>query len=330
MAELFTHTCLFENGEVTSGSGFAWEHARDSFCVSSTESSAGSTDAWEWRCANAPDGACVAVVTDGERVVSRILGTRKQAVLDGQQVTFVEVFDLYNDFEYRHGLGRANSLKQCGEAFSKSFGGRAPESFPILYGVPTRRAHRFGLRHLRWEILRSEARLRLRPQGHCAPAAPGVEVEEITRFPDQLDPVCAEVSASRGAMLVRDARRLNHRFCERPDSNYTIAAARKNGQFAGYCVLADGALVDWVCPHESLDVASAMVVWGDERARTEGHEGLAASFPETAPEWLIFQRFGFWIQGGMDYTVFRSFHKPYIMSWLFFNWYYTPADLGRV
>jgi hypothetical protein len=272
------------------------------------------------------------VVTDPEgRVVSRVLGTRRQAVLDGQTVFFIEVSELYNDFDRGEGLARANNLRRCGEAFAKSFGGRAPEGHPVLYGVPDRRAHRFGLRHLRWEILRSEALLRVRPHGLCAPAAPGIEVEVVQRFPDAVGELSAQIAESRGAMLTRDALRLNQRFCERPgEVENTIAVAKRAGQIVGACVYSRGALREWIGPHEAMDVAGALCTWGDERARADGRDGLAAGFPETSPEWLLFQRLGFWIHGGGAYTVFRSFHKPYIMSWLFFNWYYTPADIGRV
>ncbi|MAB79430.1 MAG: hypothetical protein CMJ89_08760 [Planctomycetes bacterium] len=324
MADYDVSTCLFHGGKVSSGGESAWELARQSFCGSPNASE----KEWAWRFENAPDGTCVALVTDSDqRVVSRVLGTRKLTLLDGESVFFIRVFDLYNDFEQRQGLARARSLKQCGEAFARSFGGRAPEGHPVIYGVPTRRAHRFGLRHLRWEILRSEAVLRVGPRGLLGPAAPGVEVEEIDRFSDEVDGLCERVGQGRGAVLVRDAARLNHLFCERPGANYTIAAARCNGQLAGYCVYSEGTLCDWIVAPDAMDVAAALCVWGDERARSEGKDGLAASFPESSPEWLLFQRLGFWIHAGDAYTVFRSFHKPYIMSWLFSHWYYTPADI---
>jgi len=322
MPQLDTSCCLFENGSVASGSEFAWERARASY--------SGGDEDFDWRYSRAPDGACAAVVTDGEHVVSRVLGTRKRAVLDGESVFFIEVSDVYNDFEHHGGLARAVSLQQCGEAFAKGFGGRAPEGHPVLYGTPTRRAHRFGLRRFKWEILRSEARLRVRPQGHCIPPAPGVEIEELERFPDGVAAVAAEVGASRGAMIVRDAERWNHRYCDRPGHDYALAAAKKEGDHAGYCILANGAIVDWLCPHEKSDVAAGLVAWADERVRSEGHDSLEVTFPETSPEWLLFQRFGFWIEGGRDYTAFRSFQKPYIMSWLFHQWFYMEGDSGRV
>ena len=76
MPQLDTSCCLFENGSVASGSEFAWERARASY--------SGGDEDFDWRYSRAPDGACATVVTDGEHVVSRVLGTRKRAVLDGE------------------------------------------------------------------------------------------------------------------------------------------------------------------------------------------------------------------------------------------------------
>ena len=34
-------------------------------------------------------------------------------------------------------------------------------------------------------------------------------------------------------------------------------------------------------------------------------------------------------RGTDEYLVFKSFQKPYVMSWLFANWYYTQGDTQR-
>ena len=135
-------------------------------------------------------------------------------------------------------------------------------------------------------------------------------------------------------MLLRDSKRLNHRFVDRPAVTYTLVQARVGGEPLGLAVLRDNSLCEWVVPPERVDVAGALVAWCDEYVRASHSSPLASpletSFPETCPEWLLFQRLGFRIQGGHDYTCFRSFHKPYVMSWLFHHWYYTPSDLGQI
>ena len=271
------------------------------------------------------DGFRATAIDARGRVRSRIRGRRRPALLRGEEVSFVQVTEVYNDFDSGAGLARANALQAAGEAFARELGGHAPEGHPVMFGVPNRRAHRFGLRRFKWEILRSEGELRVRPTGLVVGAAPGVEVIEAERFPDEVDLLFRNFAASREAILIRDVQRLEHRYGGR---GCVVALARKGGALAGYAVYDSGRLVDWVVPAEDVGVAGALCVWADERARAEGHERLATTFPDTAPEWMLFQRLGFHVHAGHDYTVFRSFQKPFVMSWLFQNWYYTPGDLA--
>ncbi len=48
-----------------------------------------------------------------------------------------------------------------------------------------------------------------------------------------------------------------------------------------------------------------------------------------SPEYRMFQSLGFQVFDSAEYMLFRSFQKPYIMSWLFHHWHYTLGDLER-
>lgn len=276
--------------------------------------------------AEAPDGGHRATAVDEQgRVRSRITGLLRPALLRGEEVAFVQVTEVTNDFAAGAGLSRAGALQACGDAFARELGGHAPEACPVMFGVPNRRAHRFGLRRFQWEVLRSEAELRVRPAGLVAGATPGVDVEEARAFPEEVAALFGRFAAGREAILVRDAARLAHRY---HDHDHVVGLARRGGELVGCAVYKAGRFLDWLVSPDDVPTAGALCGWGDERARADGHEGLATTFPETAPEWLLFQRLGFHARGGSDYTVFRSFQKPFVMSWLFQGWYYTPGDLA--
>jgi len=283
-----------------------------------------------WRYGAAPHGACLALALDGGGVpVAGVAATRQRVRFQGEEVFWLEVGDLFDDFAFGRGLARARALLAAGAAFAEAFGGFAPEKHPVLYGVPSRRAHRIGLARLQWEVLRSENELVL-PLAEAAPlAADGVVVEEPQRFGDEALRVFERESAGRAATLVRDAAYLNWRHVDRPGPPPALALARRAGEPVGLAVLRGGALVDWCVPPDDAGAATALQGWARARARAAGADALVAVFPDTAPEWLAFQRLGFRVRGTREYLCFRSFQRPAIMSWLFHHWSYVRGDTLR-
>ena len=129
MADYDVDVCRFEKGSLVQGGEDTWRRVQSSY--SKPEELA-------WRIEDAPDGGCAALVTNDQgRLVSRILGALRPARLDGQDVSFLEVFDVFNDFDGGKGLERARGLQRCGEAFAKSFAGRHRKRSQSFSASPT-------------------------------------------------------------------------------------------------------------------------------------------------------------------------------------------------
>ena len=289
-----------------------------------------------WR-AEQPGGAYAGVArVDGE-VRAGVVGVRRRVWVEGEPVWWMEVVDAFNDFGAGAGLRRTDAYVRACEAFARELGGAAPGGVPILHGVPTRRAHRIGLARLRYEILRSENVLSMDVDAYDPKAAPGVDVEELDELPEGVDAAFERFRADRGAILARDAETLDWRYARHPERRYRLAVARRGGEIRGYTVLRrgryagweGGLLVDWIVPPSEPEVGWALLAWAAEAARADGAERLVCNVADKFPEWILLQAVGMRAFGTDEYLVFRSFQKPYVMSWLFASWYYTLGDSER-
>jgi len=293
-----------------------------------------SAELWRWRAAS-PDGTTLGVARRGDgSVAAAILGVHRKTWLVGEAVRFTEVVELYNDFTGGRGLARTRPLLELAAAYAREVGGPGPGCAPVLYGVPTRRAHRIGLARFKQEILRSENVLAVQPSSvEWHPQ--GVDVEEVTRLPDELAGLFERYAEARPAILARDPERLDWRYAQHPEHSYRIAVARRAGELAGYLVLRTGVyadqtggiLVDWLVPPDAPDVGMELLIWASEQ--TAEHDRLLVNVSDRSPEFGLFQAVGFRVFGTHEYLVFRSFQKPYVMSWLFSNWTTTLGDTER-
>ena len=193
-----------------------------------------------------------------------------------------------------------------------------------MYGRPTRRAHRLGLRAFEWEVLRSENELARRVQGPPQ-SPPDVEVRDVKRFTGEVNGLFERWVAARPAALVRDEFYLNWRYADR--AGFCMAVAHRAQEVVGLAVLRAGELHDLLAEPGDELAFRALLVWACARAQASGARELTAIVPDSAPEWLLFQREGFRVRGTRDYLCFRSFQRPAIMSWLFQHWSYSRGDL---
>lgn len=283
-----------------------------------------------WRYGAAPHGACLALALDPDgRPRAGLCATRHRVRFQGAEAFWLEVGDLFNDFSAGAGLTRARALLAAGRAFAETFGGFAPEKHPVLYGLPDRRAHRLGLRHLEWEVLRSENELFLSLDRPGVDGGGALVLEEPARFPDEVLRAFESASEGREAVIVRDAALLNWRYVDRPGASYARVLARRGGEPVGYAVRCGDRLLDWGARPDDEETVRALATWAQAGARAEGAAELVAVFPDSAPEWLRFQRLGFRVRGTREFLCFRSFQRPAIMSWLYRNWSYTRGDTLR-
>ena len=296
----------------------------------------GSEEVWRWRLEN-PGGANLGVArTDSGKIDAAVIGIRHGVLLEGERVDWIEIVDVFNDFDAGAGLARARSYLNLARGFAREFGGRAPDQTPIFFGLSTRRAHRIELACLKSEILRSESALAIAPSS-VEWVAPGVEVEEVDAFTPEIDGAFARFADGRGALVVRDAERLNWRFNAHPERTYRIALARCAGELVGYAVYRRGSyaghdggvLADWMVRPDERDVMQGLLLWAGEAARSDGFDLLVTNVATKAPEFGMFQGVGFRVFGTDEYVTFRSFQKPYVMSWLLEHWYYTLGDTER-
>lgn len=291
---------------------------------------------WAWWRAN-PDGLCLGVARAATgRIQSAIVGLRHRARLVGEGTHFLEIVDVFNDFGSGTGLNRAKAYLELGRAYAAEFGGRMPDGHPLVYGVPNRRAHRIGLKYHGYEILRSENLLSIPPDGIAPAPTSGAEIEEVESFPAGMADVFARAMEGVEAVSIRDAERLQWRFASHPARPYRIAIARHDGKPTGYAVYRRhswegerGLLCDWMVPAGDGESRHALLAWAADCVRADGLDALTVLFSDMSREWSLFQELGFRAGGTHDYLVFRSFQKPYVMSWLFEHWSYTLSDTQR-
>ena len=246
-----------------------------------------SSDLWSWRGAQ-PGGALLGVAWNGDRVAAAMVALRREVLLEGAPSSWLEVVDVFNDFEAGAGLVRSTAYLELGRAFAKELGGRAPEMCPVMYGFPNRRAHRIGLARLGYEVLRSENVLVADPDTYVSKPDSGVDVAEVAEFPADVGALFERVASGRGAIGVRTQAWLDWRFVRHPSLDYRIAVARREGKLCGYLVQRrgnyagheGGVLADWMVPTDDPGAAWELLTWAGQVVREEGGRSLVINVPD--------------------------------------------------
>lgn len=283
-----------------------------------------------WRYGAAPHGAVLAVARDPAGVeLGGLVATRRRVRFEGQEVFWLELGDLWNDFARGAGLSRARALLAAGAAFAEAFCGFAPEKHPVVYGLPNRRAHRLGLARLEWEVLRSENELALDLARPLPAGEADVRLEQPASVPPEVEGAFLRHAEGRAALLWKDAAVLRWRHLERPDARAELALAWRGSEAVGFAVHERGGLLELATASDDGSARLALVAWAAARARAAGAARLTAVVPDTAPEFLALQLLGFRVGPTREFLCFRSFQRPAIMSWLFKHWSYSRADTLR-
>jgi len=292
---------------------------------------------WRWTYERNPSGRRIflAVTEEGE-VVSQFAGIPQRALLDGEPASFCQSVDSFTDPRFRGGLKRPGYFALAGQGFIERYCGPEPDRDALLWGLPMQhgQAWRISSRILRCESLRTQLKLVLRPENARDAEAPGVAVEEVASFPDEIDAFFTAAAAPHGAIWVRDAPHLDWRFAQHPDHRYAIGIARRAGKLVGYAVYRpgvfddspDGLVCDWLTLPAERTAGAALRHWLVERARADGAERLTAVFPDTSTEWSAFQRAGFEARPTRYSLAAHSYVRRRSLRWFHDHWFYTLGE----
>lgn len=288
---------------------------------------------WRWLYERNPSGRRIylAVHEDG-RVLAQYAGIPQRVRLDGEASYFSQSVDSMSDPEFRR-LAREPLFVQAGRAYDANFGGTGPEKDTLMWGFPVPAAFRIGRRALKYELIRQQHKLSA-PLARIQPPGSVLEAQELSAVPPETDELFARLAPERRGLAVRDRAQLCWRYDENPNHRYRLAGVRRAGELAGLAVyrkaafdlVEDGLLVDWLAPAEDPDVRAALVAWVLAAARAEGCERLTTLFPETAPEWVAFQRLGLRVHATRYFLVAWSFSRRHDLAWMWRHWYYTLGD----
>lgn len=298
-----------------------------------------SLEDWRWQYLENPAGNRIVLGIDAEgRVIGHQSSVPVRVRVGPETVTWSQVVDSFSDPRRGRGLKKPGVFGTTARAHVDVFGGESPGRDPVMFGLPIRPAWRIGRLHLGYEACRAQDVLVLDDLGRAEEPSPGVEVEELERFPQDVAALTERAAGHRGALAVRDAAYLNWRYADHPTKRYRLALARRAGggpEPVGLAVHRLGPLVggepvglvcDWLVDPVDEGACRALRRWAVDRTRADGADRLVGAWPDTAPEWLAFQDAGFRVDP-IPYFCVTNQHTPrFGMRWLYWNWYYTLGD----
>src|SRR5207344_2527976 len=127
---------------------------------------------------------------------------------------------------------------------------------------------------------------------------------------------------------------LDWRFRRHPEHRYRFGVVRERGALRGLGVFRRGAfareegglICEWLVPAADDDAQRALLHWFRAQSANSGARQLLALFPDTAHEWLAFQRRGFRVAPTEYILATRAFRPPFDRDFLFWRWFYTLGD----
>lgn len=293
---------------------------------------------WRWQNLENPSGVRIrlAMAEDG-RLAAYLGGVAQRARMRGEPSAFSQSVDGFAHPDWRRTLKKRGVYADTLMSYNHTYSGPPFREDVFVWGLPVLAAWRVGRAHCQQRIVRNQNKLVADLERVRLGAAGGVEVEEVERFPEEVDGLFATAHAPHEIIAVRDAPQLNWRFADHPEFRYRIALARSAGRLVGYAVYRaavydgdrDGLLCDWLVEPGHAGAAEALRAWALECARAEGLPRLTAVFPDTIDEWLQFQDAGFRVRPTSYFPGVYIFLRPGGMDgirWLHRHWYYTLGD----
>ncbi|MEZ5980176.1 MAG: hypothetical protein R3F34_18460 [Planctomycetota bacterium] len=294
---------------------------------------------WRWLFEKNPSGRRLWIAETPEgRVVAQCAGIAQRMLIEGGPTFVSQSIDSMADPTFTQGLRRPGVFVLTCLAYWDAYAGDAPDRDAFVWGWPVETAWRIGKSQLKYEVVRTQARL-FGTERTLAPAADAaIDVREVHAFPDDVEGLFARVAAESRCIAVRDVPQLSWRFLERPGFSYRIAEARRSGELVGLVVWraasfdgrACGALCEWLVDTAAPGAAGELLAFAQECNREAGEEELVAVLPDTHPWWRGLQDQGMRVGPTKYFPVARYFAKRHHPRWLRDNWYYTFADTDLV
>jgi len=294
---------------------------------------------WRWQFERNPAGAHILLALDADGEVRGQYAALRQRVHAQQgPLNFAQSVDSFHARPRGSGLARASAFVRAGLAYRESYCGAAPEQDHVVWGLANPAAWRSGSRRLGYEHVRTQdllsADVEVLPQQQPA----GFELQESELPPAGVAELQARAGAGRGLRAERDEAWLRWRFSEHPGARYVFGALREGAQLRGVGVYrhgefagrSAGLLCDWILPDTDQAARFGLLAWFARRSRASGARELLALLPDTASEWLQFQRMGFCVAPTPYVLAARCFHPALDREFLFQRWFYTLGDTDLV
>jgi len=291
---------------------------------------------WNWRFRDNPAGHETRIaVTEAGEVAGHFAAIVQRVGLEGAEGRFVQGVDNFTDPRFRRSLRRDSLLSFLNNTHWERTGGSEPGKTDVAWGLPVVAAWRVGGKLIGYEVIRTQLELYATADEVDPGPAPGVEVEEVTSFPEEVGRLCERAGEPYGAIELRDKPHCDWRFFARPGHGYRVAVARRGGELAGYAVYAKGGfdqrtdqglVVDWLVPPTDRAAGHALRAWIRDVGRESGAERLVALFPESCADFMAFQLAGFRAGGTSYFPICRHAARRHDPRWLYRHWYYTFAD----
>ncbi len=297
-------------------------------------------EAWRWLNLENPSGQRIRIAeAEDGRIAAHVAGIAQRLVYNGQAAFINQSVDGFSHPDWRRALKRPGIYAETLNSFNHTYAGPPPDGDIFVWGLPILNAWRIGQAFCEEQIIRTQNKLALDPSRLARPAAAGIEVEEVDEFPQDIDRLFERVAPAHALIAVRDKAQLDWRFVANPLNDYSIGIARTQsrgrgaGRMVGYAVYrsgaydgeSDGLLCDWLVDPETPLAANALRVWLAERARAEGLR-VVAVFPDTANDWVEFQRAGFRVHPTSYFPTAYIYGKRLTPAQLHRDWYYTLGD----
>jgi hypothetical protein len=294
---------------------------------------------WRWQFLANPSGSRIYLALDADgAVVSQYAGIGQRVQLDGARARFSQSVDSMTDPSRRSGLKKPGAFVLTGRPYAAAFGGPPPDRDSVMWGLPVPAAWRIGHEYLGYELVRTVDRLVADPAVVSASSKARLAVHELERAPSEVDNLFERVACEHGAIAVRDQAQLEWRYFAHPSRRYRVAGVCGAGELRGLAAYragsfdgeSGGLVCDWLVPAEDREAGETLRAWVADCARAEGERRLVALFPDTAPQWLEFQRAGFRVAPTRYVLAARSYQRRVTRDWLRKHWYYTLGDTDLV